>query len=119
MWIQLLITCVLTIFENIKANTSLFFDIALQYRNDQGPFDLKFKLAQEIMGDFNANKTGIVKYSVMQSDLNSSKTDTFQEPTAYEPYVYQRSKQMITFARHEYGRVGVFIIRIRSLVQKI
>ena len=50
-------------------------------------------------------------YSVMQSDQNSSKTDTFHEPTTYEPHVYNtNSEQIITFARHEYGRVGVFRI---------
>ena len=59
-------------------------------------------------------------YSVMQSDQNSSKTDTFHEPTTYEPHVYNtNSEQIITFARHEYGRVGVFRIKMRSLVQKL
>ena len=29
------------------------------------------------------------------------------------------SEQIITFARHEYGRVWVFRIKIRSLVQKL
>ena len=30
---------------------------------------------------------GIEIYSVMQSDRNSSQTDTFHGPTAYEPHV--------------------------------
>ena len=58
-------------------------------------------------------------YTMMQSDRNSSKTDTFYKPTTYEPHVYTSFDQMITFARHEYGRVGVFRIKIRSLVQKL
>ena len=41
-----------------------------------------------------------------QSDRNSSKTDLFNKPTAYEQHVYTSSEQKITFARHEYGRVG-------------
>ena len=55
----------------------------------------------------------------MQSDRNSLKTDTFHEPTTYEPYVYTSSEQMISCARHEYGLVGVFRIRMRSLVQNV
>ena len=58
-------------------------------------------------------------YTVMQSDRNSLITDTFHEPTTYEPYVYTSSEQMISFARHEYGLVGVFRIRMRSLVQNV
>ena len=44
------------------------------------------------------------------SDRNSSKTDTFHGPTAYEPHVYTSSEEIKTFARYEYGRVGVFKI---------
>ena len=32
-----------------------------------------------------------------------------------EPHVKTSSEQIITFARHEYGRVGVFKIKMRSL----
>ena len=58
-------------------------------------------------------------YTVMQSDRNSLKTDTFHEPTTYEPYTKTSSEQKLTFARHDYGRVGVFRIKMRSLVQKL
>ena len=58
-------------------------------------------------------------YTVMQSDRNSSKTDTFHKPTTYELHAYTSSDKMITFARNKYGRVGVFRIKIRSLVQKL
>ena len=58
-------------------------------------------------------------YTVMQSDRNSLKTDTFYEPTTYEPYTYTSSEQKLTFAWHDYGRVGVFRIKMRSLVQKL
>ena len=51
-------------------------------------------------------------YSVKQSDRNSSETDTFHEPTAYEPNVQRSSEEIKTFARHEYGRVGVFKIEV-------
>ena len=51
--------------------------------------------------------------SVMQSDRNSSEPDTFHKPTTYEPHVE------ITFARHKYGQLGLFRIRMRSLLQKI
>ena len=58
-------------------------------------------------------------YSVMQSDRNSSKNDIFHEPTAYKPNVKKTYEQKINFARHKYGRVGLFKIRIKSLVQKL
>ena len=45
----------------------------------------------------------------MQSDRNS-----FQEP-----HVLTNSAQNITFARHEYGRVRVIRIKMRTLVQKL
>ena len=54
----------------------------------------------------------------MQSDRNSWKTDTFHEPITFEPYAKTSFEQIITFAKHEYGRVEVFRINIRSLVQK-
>ena len=41
----------------------------------------------------------------MQSDLNSSKTDTFRKPTTYEPYIATNSEQILTFAIHEYEGV--------------
>ena len=41
----------------------------------------------------------------MQSDRNSSKTDTFHGPTTHEPLVHTSSEQIMTFARHDYGRV--------------
>ena len=63
--------------------------------------------------------TNFDKYTVMQSDRNSSKAETFHNPTTYEPHIAKHSDQIITFARHEYGRVEVFRIRIRSLVQKL
>ena len=55
----------------------------------------------------------------MQSDRNSPKTNTFHEPTTYEPRVKDESEQIITFARQEYGRVEVFRIKMRSLVQEL
>ena len=57
--------------------------------------------------------TVVLLYTVMQSDRNSSKTDTFHKPTTYELHAYTSSDQMITFARHVYGRLGVFRIKIR------
>ena len=57
--------------------------------------------------------------SVKQSDRNSSKTDIFHKPATFKPHVYTSSERIITFARHEYERVGVFRIRMRSLVQKL
>ena len=58
-------------------------------------------------------------HTVMQSDRNSSKTNTFHEPITYEPHVKDESEQIVTFARQEYGRVEVFRIKMRSLVQKL
>ena len=55
----------------------------------------------------------------MQSDRNSWKTDTFHEPITYELHVWTSFEQMITFARHEHGRVEVFRINLRSLYQKL
>ena len=46
----------------------------------------------------------------MQSDRNSSKTDTFYEPITYELHVYTSFERIITSARHEYWRVGFFRI---------
>ena len=34
-------------------------------------------------------------YSVVQSDRNSFKTDTFHKPTTYEPHVYTSFEQKI------------------------
>ena len=48
----------------------------------------------------------------MQSDRNSTKTDTFHGPTTYEPLVYTGFEQIMNFARHDYGRVGVFRIML-------
>ena len=36
------------------------------------------------------------RYRVMQSDRNTLKTDTFHEPTNYEPRVSTSSEQIIT-----------------------
>ena len=55
----------------------------------------------------------------MQSDRNSSKTDTFQQPITYKRHVQTNNEQKTTFARHEYGRVGVFRIKISSLLPKL
>ena len=54
-----------------------------------------------------------------QSDRDSSKTDIFHKPTTYEKHVHTSYEQKIKLARHEYGRVGVFRIKMRSLVQKL
>ena len=55
----------------------------------------------------------------MQSDRKSLKTDIIYEPITYEPHVKTSSEQIITYSRHEYGRVGVFKIKIESIVQKL
>ena len=55
----------------------------------------------------------------MQSDRNSSKEDTCHEPTTYEPHVQTIFEQIITFARHIYGQVRIFRIKMRSLVKKL
>ena len=55
----------------------------------------------------------------MQSDRNSSKTGTFHKPITYGRHVQANNEQKTTYARHEYGRVGVFRIRIRSLLLKL
>ena len=58
-------------------------------------------------------------YSVKQSDRDSSKTDIFHKPTTYREYVWTRSEQKKTFARHENGRVGVFRIKMRSFSSEV
>ena len=58
-------------------------------------------------------------YSVKQSDRNSSKTDTFHEPTANKSNVKTSSEELKTFARHKYGQAGVFKIEMWSIVQKL
>ena len=58
-------------------------------------------------------------YSMKQSDQDSLKTDTFHKPTTYEPYVCTSFEETIPFFTHEYGRVGVFRITMRSLDQKV
>ena len=50
---------------------------------------------------------------MLQSDWNSAKTETFHEPITYKPHDYTSSKQMITYAWHDYGRVGVFRIKMK------
>ena len=56
----------------------------------------------------------------MQSDRNSSKTYTVHEPTSLLNHLFEKSSERILiFARHEYGRVGVFRIKMHSLVQKL
>ena len=64
-------------------------------------------------------KARVKIYSVMQSDRNSLKTDPFNEPTAYETNVQATYEQTITFARHEYGQVGAFKIKMKLLVQQL
>ena len=76
--------------------------------------DCLFELDKIIRGEHT-----YVQNSVMQSDRNSSKTGTFYEPTAYEPDVKTSSELIITFVMHEYGSVGVFRIKMRSLVQNL
>ena len=62
----------------------------------------------------------IKKYTQMDHILKSKKyMDLFHKPMAYEQHVQTSSKKKIIFIRHEYGQVGVFRIRIRSLVQKL
>ena len=56
---------------------------------------------------------------MMPSDRNSMKTDTFHEPTTYEPYAKTSCAQLIDFARHTGGQVGFFRIKMRSLVQEV
>ena len=46
------------------------------------------------------------------------KLDLFHKPTTYEQQ-FISSEQITTFARHEYGRVRIFRIKIWSLVQKL
>ena len=58
-------------------------------------------------------------YTVMQSDRNSSKTDTFHKPITYKRHAQTNNEQKTTFARHEYGRVGVFGIKISSSLPKL
>ena len=41
------------------------------------------------------------------------------KPTTYEQHVQTSPKQKITFARHEYGQVGVIRINMRSLIQNL
>ena len=57
-------------------------------------------------------------YSVMQSDRDSSKMDTFHEYAAYESHDQTTFEQIINFARHDYEQVGVFKIKMKLLVQK-
>ena len=57
-----------------------------------------------------------IRYSVMQSVRNSSKTDTVRKPSTYEAYGLTSFEQIITFAIHDYGREGVFRVKMRSLV---
>ena len=68
---------------------------------------------------YGCGSCGVSIYSVMQSDRNSSKTVIFHEPITYEPKVLKNFEVIITFARHDYGRVGVFRINMKSLVQKL
>ena len=55
----------------------------------------------------------------MQSDRNSSKTDTFYKPITYKRHVQTNNEQKTTYAGHEYGRVGVFRIKISSFLPKL
>ena len=58
-----------------------------------------------------------MSYIVMQSDRNRLKTDTSHEPITYEPN--QSLGQKKSYARHEYGREGVFKIKMRLIFQKL
>ena len=58
-------------------------------------------------------------YTVMQSDRSSSKTDTFHKPITYKRHVQTNNEQKTKFARHEYGRVRVFRIKISLLLPKL
>ena len=49
-------------------------------------------------------------YSVMQSD---------HAPTTLEQHNLANSQHIITFAKHENGRIGVFRMKMRALVQKL
>ena len=49
----------------------------------------------------------------------SSKTDTFLEPKTYKPHALTSSEHIITFDKHEYGPVGIFRIKERTLIQKL
>ena len=51
--------------------------------------------------------------------LEQFRNGYFHEPITYEPHVYTSSEQIVTIARHAYGRVEVFKIRMRSIVQKL
>ena len=51
-----------------------------------------------------------------KANRNSSNTNAFHKPTNYEPYVWKSYKIIITIARHDYGRVEVFRIEIKSFV---
>ena len=59
---------------------------------------------------------GVLKqnYRVMQSDRNSPKPTLFIRLQSMT-----RTERTITLARQKYGRVGLFMIKIRSLVQKL
>ena len=58
-------------------------------------------------------------YSVKQSDRNSWKTDIFQRPINLWTSRLNKFCAKISFARHEYGQVEVFRIKMRALVQKL
>ena len=58
-------------------------------------------------------------YTVMQTDRNSLKTDIFHKPITYKRHVQTNNEQKTTFARLEYRRVGVFRIKISSLLPKL
>ena len=81
---------------------------------------LEANIANIYSSQFKSNRrTNLYVQCVQQSDRNSSKTDRFHKPTTYEQQVLTSSEQKITFARHEYGQVGVFRIKKTSLVQKL
>ena len=60
-----------------------------------------------------------IKYkniSIWLDAIRSEQFENLHKPTTYEPRVKTGSKQIITFARHEYERVGVLRIKMRSIV---
>ena len=52
----------------------------------------------------------------MQSDRNGSKTDTFYEPTTHKLHVWTSYETIITFARHKYELLGVFTLKMGSMI---
>ena len=71
--------------------------------------EMKCEMTEIIVINENYEKAKQAKQ--MHRSRNSSKTN--------EPHVQTNSEPIITFARHKYGRVRVFKIKIGSIVQKL